>query len=755
MTVSESHNRKSSPGLLHALEAAILFGTLGGLADASYVISRQPSLAGNLMSAIHFSNAAAVLTVLAFVPCLLVVLVAIRILSWAFKWKLEVGLTALYFMAALPAAVLTSWNVAEQCASGGGSAQQTESIYYFLKYGWLMIPACWALGWWLARIRIGLGYPQIVGRFTAFAASFTGFLLGVPILRARFASGPGSGTEDLESLILTLGVLVGAVIAFVIVLYVSTALAKVARGSILAALWIVAIVGPFVPPAMQGPATTGSRSSGAELSGRGANVILVSIDTLRKDDVGVYGSKITQTPSIDAVAESSLVFDNAVTAIPMTGPSHMTMLTGLQPEGGVGHGVLSNGVLLPQDIPTLATVLDAAGYSTGAVIGGSPLSREASGLQRGFHYYNDVFGGGFLTRLFPSYTWSLTVSRVYRKLRSVSGTDPGWVKKPADEVTDEALSWLEQNSREPFFLFVHYYDPHGPFNPPPPFDTMYSPDVTVPVSQFRDQHPLLSRRISQDSMFSDEVLAKRRAIYRGEVSFADRELGRLIQFLDSNGLGENTLLIITADHGESFDPNYIGHLNRLYESIVTVPLIIRPPTGLSGIDGEVRVGDLVNLSDIFFTALAFLEVDPPVAVDVVHGGVQGATAGWDHNLLGLAGEGPVEAPGGWSHVAMLTHGFPTSREIGVGRIYAFRFDNSKLIYAPQANEFLPEYQYFDLLDDPGETVDIFPLTDPSAMPLTDAPGLLATWSTVSQVETSYSMDPRVRAQLEALGYVQH
>jgi arylsulfatase A-like enzyme len=529
------------------------------------------------------------------------------------------------------------------------------------------------------------------------------------------------------------------------------------RGVVFAVVAAVILAILYLPPFMHGPSTIGTPPSGAKLTGRPANVVLISIDTMRTDELGCYGSQGAKTPDIDKIAGESMVFDNAVTSLPMTGPSHMSMMTGLQPDRVIGHGVTSNGIPLPENIPTLATVLESAGYETGAVIGGLPLARQLSGLQRGFHYYNDIFEDRLNTVVFAGFMRSTTIFRVWqRSLRSAKIVFP-YLQKSADTVTDRSIAWLGENSSKPFFLFVHYYDTHGPYDPPEPFDTMYSPADSM--KQLSSPHPFIYEEWVASPPNSIDDLAKRRALYRGEVTHVDREIGRMYDWGEKRGLWDNTLLIITADHGEGFDSDYIGHINRLYEPIVKIPMIIRDPESVSTLS-KVRSSRLVNVSDVFFTVLSYLKVEPPKSATDAATRSPGSIDGWDHDLIKINAEDttPDADRYGWNYVPMLTHGAPSPKDVDIGRLFALRFPDWILIYGPDARPYYQEYTCFDLANDPDETVNAYTTWDWKAEEYLLVPEALKEWASTQGMDKSdakvESDDPQVMESLRALGYLQ-
>jgi arylsulfatase A-like enzyme len=529
------------------------------------------------------------------------------------------------------------------------------------------------------------------------------------------------------------------------------------RTAMLVAASVVILAILYLPVLLHGPSTTGTAPSNAPLTGRRANVVVISIDTLRSDELGCYGSKGAKTPNIDKIAGKSMVFDNAVTPIPVTGPSHMSMMTGLQPDRVAGHGITSNGNPLSDKIPTLATVLDSAGYETGAVIGGLPLTREYSGLERGFHYYNDIFEDTINTVFFSGFLRLTSVFRISQIImRSVRIIPPN-LKKPGNIVTDQAIGWLGDHASNPFFLFVHYYDPHTPIDPPVPFDSMYSPEEA-----WRQQpapHPSIFEDWKAGSPEINMVLAEKRASYRGEVTYADREVGRLIDWGEERGLWDNTLLIITADHGEGFDIDYYGHINRLYESLVRIPMIIHDPRS-PGETSQLRSDRLVNIADIFFTVLSFLKVEPPESAVQASAKSVGSIVGWDHDLTEFNRPDVIsgEHQFGWGFVGMFTQGTRGTPDVDIGRIFALRFPDWKLIYAPDAQSYYDEYTCFDISHDPYETVNAFNVWDWKAAGHVLVPEALKEWASTQSLDKSgvnvASNDPQVTDSLRALGYLQ-
>ena len=297
---------------------------------------------------------------------------------------------------------------------------------------------------------------------------------------------------------------------------------------------------------------TGSRQSVGSLvvePTHGANVILVTIDTTRSDFIGAYGGAEDVTPVLDRMAKQGVLFEAAQAVAPITLPSHASMLSGLYPTE---HGVRNNGMFaVPEDVETLATSFSDEGYRTGAFVSASVLSRRY-GLDRGFDVYDDDLSEGLHLR-------------------------QGMVPARRGDITMEtALAWIdEQLDSEPFFSWIHLYDPHAPYNPP---------------LEFRRRFP------------SDP--------YTGEIAFTDSLIGRLVDFLEERGIEDNTYVAVIADHGEGLgEHGEATHALLLHQATIHVPWIMWGP----GIPADVRFGLPVSGIDVAPTLAALAGVRAPNA----------------------------------------------------------------------------------------------------------------------------------------------
>lgn len=351
------------------------------------------------------------------------------------------------------------------------------------------------------------------------------------------------------------------------------------------------------------------------------DVLLVTIDTLRADHVGCYGSTRAATPVLDALAARGVRFATGIAPTPLTAPSHASILTGLTP---LRHGVRDNGgFALPEGVGTLAEALRAAGYRTAAFVSGFPLDRRY-GLGRGFELYDD------------------------RLPRGTDARRAAYVERPADQTTDALLRWLESDEHPPHaaaaprFAWVHYFDPHAPYEAPADF----------------------ARR------FADSP-------YDGEIAFVDAQLGRVLERLGARGRLAATLVLATADHGESLgEHGEPTHGIFVYDATQRVPWIVAGPGVPAG-----RVAATVARSiDVAPTLLDLAGLSVPAAME--GRSLRGATRGE------VLPDAPAYVESLFAHL-----------QLGFAPLHGWRTAEWKLIDAPR-----PEL--YDLKDDPGETRDL-------------------------------------------------
>jgi arylsulfatase A-like enzyme len=305
---------------------------------------------------------------------------------------------------------------------------------------------------------------------------------------------------------------------------------------------------------------------------RRPNVLLITVDTLRADHLGAYGSSAARTPNIDRLAREGSLFEQAAAPMPLTRPTHASILTARYPRE---HGVVNNAISLPDASRTLAEILRAEGYRTGAFVAVALLSAEA-GFAQGFETYR-----------------APTTSK----------------QRPADEVVPEALDWLAGLPKnEPFFLWTHVFDPHLPYAPPAEYRDAGElavaggiPEVSWPV--LRE----IASRSGGDVPAS--VLRQAKSLYRGEIAYADHWIGRLLEEVDRLWGLDDTMVVLTADHGECFEDGvYFEHSDCLSQAALRVPLIVRYPPEFAG--GARRSGQASSI-DVAPTVLHALGLEGP------------------------------------------------------------------------------------------------------------------------------------------------
>ena len=284
------------------------------------------------------------------------------------------------------------------------------------------------------------------------------------------------------------------------------------------------------------------------------NIILITLDTTRADRMGFLGSKRGLTPNLDSLAQQAAAFSRAYSQVPLTTPSHATILTGTYPQ--FNH-VSDLGSPLGKDLPYLPDILRQHGYRTAAFVGSQvldPKSAAAPGFDRGFETYDAPF-----------------------HIRGQGEDRYHSVERRGMAVVESASAWLDQHPQGPFFLWLHFYDPHDPYDPPPPFKAQYAASP-----------------------------------YDGEIAYVDFAVGKLLTTLRSRGLYDQSLIVVVADHGEAFgEHGEWSHGLFLYDETIHVPLLIKLPSAGSG---RRLIESRVGLIDIAPTLLQEVGIAAPSAM---------------------------------------------------------------------------------------------------------------------------------------------
>jgi arylsulfatase A-like enzyme len=336
---------------------------------------------------------------------------------------------------------------------------------------------------------------------------------------------------------------------------------------------------------------------------RQPNVLLVSIDTLRADRLGTYGFSQAHTPVLDQLAKEGTHFTRATCQLPQTDPSHAALMTGLYAStNGVKVHMVDR---LRPGSQTLATVFQSAGYQTAGIYSWVSLDPQFCGLDQGFQTYqgyvigrSGVFSNPLLEQL----------AHTYRQLKSdvpvlsaadaavgVSSDYENTLDGRADVTNAGVFKWLDgYDGKQPFFLWVHYYDPHYPYTPPAGYDHLFNLDYhgsidgsvnTIHELQHGQLHP------------SPDDLARLGELYQGEIAYTDSQFGELLARLAQMGVKDDTIIAVTGDHGESFgEHGDWTHGLKVYETEIRVPLILRYPGRVpagAAFPGPVQVIDLM------------------------------------------------------------------------------------------------------------------------------------------------------------------
>lgn len=411
--------------------------------------------------------------------------------------------------------------------------------------------------------------------------------------------------------------------------------------------------------------------------GSAKGAILISIDTLRRDHVGAYGYSKPTTPTLDGWARAGVVAEDAVSVSSWTLPSHLSMLTSVLPGA---HGGTNGHVKFNRAVPTVAEVLKKRGFATHAVTSHLYVS-SVYGVDAGFDSMN------------------------YRQDR------------PASNVANHAMDLIDRFGDRPFFLFLHFYDPHWHYAPPAELLRLFEPvpytgRMTGNLNDFQNKRPEEVKR---------EDLEHLLALYDGEIHSVDNELARLAKHLEERGVSKNTLLFVTSDHGEEFlEHGSWEHQKTLYEEVIRVPMIVTGP----GVTSR-RESKPVSLIDVSPTILNFLGVETPPTMT------------------------------GRSILAPLTESREqygeTEHTIDHDPIFFLRdgAKSWKVIQSVKARG----AQWFDLAKDPGEKQDRPPRADVQSVLTARACDTFARTRSGTKPSETVRLSPEQVDQLRALNYV--
>jgi len=396
------------------------------------------------------------------------------------------------------------------------------------------------------------------------------------------------------------------------------------------------------------------------------NLLFVTIDTLRADRVGAYGAANVATPNLDRIAREGALARHAGVQVPLTRPSHISIFSGRYPAE---HGIRDNvAPALRSDVPLMAEALKASGFSTAGFVTSIVLARP-SGLERGFDTFSDRFDVGEDDARFLN-----------------------TIQKRGDVATTEAIAWMRSHAQDRFFAWVHLYDPHDPYEPPGRYAVDYAD-----------------------------------RLYDGEVAWSDELVGRLLTALSETGVEDNTLVVVTSDHGEGLgDHGEAVHGYFIYETTLHVPLVIRGP----GVKAGSTIDTVTRSVDLLPTVMELLGLQSRTP----------ATSG--HSLAAaLRGGAVVEQPSfAESLVPLIHYGWSDLRAVRDGRW--------KYILAPDA-------ELYDLDRDPGELTNLVDREPARARAMRAGleQQLRAERASAGAASGSAAVPPELLEKLGALGYV--
>ncbi len=461
------------------------------------------------------------------------------------------------------------------------------------------------------------------------------------------------------------------------------------------------------------PTTPGSPAASPAAGPRPHNILLLTIDTIRADRFGAMGDPGARTPWFDRASRSSRLYADCLAPSPWTLPSLASLLTGSYPGQ---HRMLAELAGIDGSVPALAEVCSQHGMTTAAFVANPWLA--AGDLERGFDTFDVAERFERIRETSTTFAYRFLMKAFLRALRLDS----------AHRISSRGIHWLE-GAHEPWFLWLHYLDPHLPNWPEPPFDRLFGPPPALIGSS-------LTARQIRDGDYPGGARGRREIdqLYRGEVAYTDREIGRVWRFLQEADLLERTVVVFTGDHGEElWDHDDYGHGHAMYDEVVRVPLLMRLP---GTHNGEVR-RELARLVDLAPTALAAAGLDLP--------------------------EKPAFT--GEDFLASREPGAPPQPRTAYGEAVLYgeelkflRVNRWKLILGETDAQGERPKRLFDVQTDPGEHDDLATkraaLTDSLHAQLLDWIARYGSEGAMAARDLPDNLDPAVREQLEALGYIQ-
>jgi arylsulfatase A-like enzyme len=454
------------------------------------------------------------------------------------------------------------------------------------------------------------------------------------------------------------------------------------------------------------------------------NIILIVMDTVRADHLSIYGYERDTTPNLAALAKEATLYRRAVSSSDATLSTHASLFTGMYPRRHGAHmkpPEFPNGRPLSLNFETLAEALSKAGYSTLAVVSNHVYLRPEFGLAQGFQYYDFRQAVRFLEQGRVCYLRSL-VYKIFQGLSPRVAYEKAY--KKAEEINAQVFNLLGRSLKtdRPFFLFINYMDAHIPYLPPHPFDTLYPGKINSFAN--KDESAVIRDVMKLRRKIAEREKRHLTSQYDGAIAYIDSQIRLLMERLKSLALYNNSLIIITSDHGEAFDEkDFVDHGYSVYQNHVHVPLVIKYP----GVVREKEDDRLVSSVDIMPTILDILGLGIP-------DGVQG------QSLVSRTGQ---EGRG------VLAESFP----LPVFRQWNSRFQrvqralfcgSMKLIKSTNG-----EVELYNLAEDPNEETNLYR----NGGETRQLEGMLDQWLRETEEAPDPKVDKGTLERLESLGYV--
>lgn len=508
-------------------------------------------------------------------------------------------------------------------------------------------------------------------------------------------------------------------------------LGKLLAAACASALLVLAVVALVPAKASQG-------LDKVESQGEQPNVIVMLVDTLRADHLGVWGYHRDTSPNLDRFAQDAVRFERCISQSSTTPPSTVSLLTSLHPPTH-NHGQLLS--VLPAGVPMMPDGMGAYGYDT-AFVSTNPLVSKSYGYARQVDYYRGTQAqGSYLTNLYHALTlarkfedrllhlgWGpvLGYLQIWRGLNAT--LHPGDFQDDAGWVNDQFLAWIDQQPREPFFAYLHYMEPHEPYEPLPPYDTMFErgdydgPHLRHPPKTVAAHPPVMTSTELDDAGLHHIV-----AQYDGEIADWDNQFGLFLDELRQRGLYDDTAIVIIADHGEEFfEHKTWGHGHSLFQEVIHVPLLVKLPGSQQA---GLEVAGQVRSVDVLPTLFDLAGVEP-------WPGLQGSS------LMPVIESGAVGFEGHEAYSEIHSRGYTGRSYIaGDDKVMEVRLDAS-------------HWYQFDLSSDPTEQ-DIPDAGSPDVGPLQARLEQVYEQLRVGVIEDSEAgLAPDMEEQLRQLGYIE-